>query len=236
MSEIATISKRTDKHCRIEFSSTRPKFIRTPDRGAPFNIPHTRWWKGEVKPSRDSQRKKAYRAEDAALPLLDQKRFESLPQVACYLRDLISTEWFQRRWPEFTLLDIYYIPNKRAASANARDLTRSTGGWIKFGPWSLGNRPGRVFSNLLGGEWIVLHELAHAIAPRGHSHDALWARIYLELVKFKMGTAAHDALSEQFREKKVRYKPARQMTEVQRAAAAERLKHARAKKESTHAA
>lgn len=75
----------------------------------------------------------------------------------------------------------------------------------------------------------MLHELAHAIAQRGHHHDALWARVYLELVKFKMGAAAHDALREQFRVKKVRYKPARQMTEAQRLAAAQRLTAVRAK-------
>lgn len=230
MSARAKVTKRADDFWRVEFElSDLPKYLQTAVRAAPFDIDHRRWWKGGVKPKRDSQRRKAYSAEDAALPMLEQERFSSLGEVARYLRDLISTEWFQRRWPEFRRVDLFYRPRKRSASANSFSNDSCTGGWINFGPWSLGNRPGRSNPERRGGEWLVLHELAHAIAPKGHHHDALWARIYLELVKFKMGAAAHDALRDEFRKKKVRYKPARQMTEAQRKAASERLTAVRAK-------
>lgn len=179
MSARATAAKMTETHWRIEFTGARPSFLPIADRAAPFDIDHLRWWKNGIKPKRDSQRQRAYNAENAVLPGREQKRFEDMGEIARYLRDLISTEWFQRRWPEFRRVDIYYQPRKRAASANSHDSTRSLGGWINFGPWSLGNRPGRFNSTHRGGEWLVLHELAHAIVPRGHHHDALWARTYL---------------------------------------------------------
>lgn len=222
----ATVIRRADDHFRVEFKTAVPDFISLENRAAPFNVNHKRWFKGAG--IRDTQRKRAYRAEDKALPTMEQRRFADIGEVARYCRDLMSTTWFQRRWPEFKRLDLFYRPHLRAANANSIDYDRSIGGHCNFGAWALGNRPGRVRPERLGGEWLVLHELAHAIAQRRHKHDALWARIYLELVGFKMGREAYNALRDQFRQHKVRYKPTRRMTPEQRQAAAERLRVVRA--------
>jgi putative metallohydrolase (TIGR04338 family) len=222
-------SRRADDFYRVlRPAGKSPIPLPLEDRPAPFDRPHRRWWKNGKTPVQDSQRKRAYRAEDKALPRLDQKRFKDIGEVARYCRDLISTEWFQRRWPHFERLDLFYRPRKRAASANSREYEAITGGSCYFGAWALGDRPGRKDPARLGGEWLVLHELAHAIAPRGHSHDALWARIYLELVKFKMGREAHDALRSEFKAQRVKFNPPRVLSDEARRAAAENMRRVRA--------
>lgn len=225
----AIATRKADDFWQVTFP-VRPTFVPLENCAKPFNVPHRRWFKGTG--VRDTQRRKAYRAEDKALPKMEQQRFKDIAGVARYCRDLMSTVWFQRRFPEFVKLNLYYRPKKRAASANSFDYERSIGGSCFFGAWALGDRPGRRDPERLGGEWLVLHELAHAIAQRGHKHDALWARIYLELVGFKMGREAYESLREQFRQHKVRYKPTRRMDPAQRRAAAERLRQVRAAKET----
>lgn len=222
------VHRSDDFYCVIRPVGQRPVALPLEDRPAPFDRSHRRWWKKGRTPIQDSQRRRAYRAEDKALPKLEQRRFKNIGEVARYCRDLISTQWFQRRWPDFERLDLFYRPHKRAASANSRDWEAITGGACYFGAWSLGDRPGRRDPERLGGEWLVLHELAHAIAPRGHKHDALWARIYLELVKFKMGRAAHDALRAEFKANRVKFNPPRVLSPEAKRAAAENMRKVRA--------
>ena len=86
--------------------------------------------------------------------------------------------------------------------------------------WAIGANGG---VNKMGGEAVVLHELAHAITPKQHEHSPLWARTYLELVKFRMGATAAQVLKAGFDEHGVRYRPYRQLTDAQRQALRDRF-------------
>lgn len=53
MSVTPKITKRTDHHCTVEYQTRKPKQLPLADCGAPFNIPHTSWWKDGKCPSRE---------------------------------------------------------------------------------------------------------------------------------------------------------------------------------------
>lgn len=194
------------------------------ERAEPFDLPSERWWRNGQKPKKDMQRRRAYRAENAALPHLDQRRFADIREVAIYLRDLIETEWFRRRWPKFRSV---VVKHRKMRNAWARSWVNS--GQINMGTWALGGAKPALYKQ--GGEWLALHEFAHVLAGPGHHHDALWARIYVELVTFKMGREAGDALKASFNTNRVRWKfyaNRKPMSEEQRAAFAARMRTSRA--------
>lgn len=192
------------------------------ERHAPFNVPHIQWLKGGKAAKTDWMKQRSYKGEKAMCNS-EQKRWEDFMPVAHYYGSLMATEWFSRRWPAFRELRLIYRKGTRNAWGSPK-FTISDGvveGSVTLGHWAIGqHREGR---NKEGGEAVALHELAHAICPKAHWHSPLWARTYLELVKFRMGAAAGRTLKAGFDEHKVRYRPYRQLTDAQRQALRERF-------------
>jgi putative metallohydrolase (TIGR04338 family) len=192
------------------------------DRQAPFDVPHVHWLKGGKASKTDWMKQRSYNGEQE-LCNSEQKRWEDFLPVAHYYGTLIQTEWFARRWPDFRELRLIYRKGTRNAWGSPK-FTASGGvieGSVTLGHWAIGqHREGRKKE---GGEAVALHELAHAICPRAHWHSPLWARTYLELVKFRMGAASGAMLRRGFDKHKVRYRPYRQLTDEQRQALRERF-------------
>lgn len=192
------------------------------ERQAPFDVPHVRWLKDGRASKTDWMKQRCYRGE-ADLCNSDQKRWDEFMPVAHYYGSLMATEWFGRRWPAFRELRLIYRKGTRNAWGSpkfsaAGDVIE---GSVTLGHWAIGqHREGRRKE---GGEAVALHELAHAICPKAHWHSALWARAYLELVKFRMGAAAGALLKQGFDKHKVRYRPYRQLTDAQRQALRDRF-------------
>ena len=84
-------------------------------------------------------------------------------------------------------------------------------------------RRGRVYVGGNAPFWVLVHEIAHVIAPHGARHNWPFVMAYLELVKSVYGVKAYKALRSAFKKGKVRYKPTRS-----RAVSPERLAQLRA--------
>jgi hypothetical protein len=186
---------------------------------------------------RDSQRSKLYRAEQAALgnntyqgPNMD------LASCQVLVNRVIGSAWWKRRyglWPMVQVEDGRGSPRARVNSYHRRPSPEQAH------PMTESMRlPVRYRRR-----WVILHELAHVahcvvqrrdrvyvddytqpVVQVGDSpHGWQFARIYLELVRWNMGREAHDALREQFRVHRVKYKPPRQLSPKVRERARQRM-------------
>lgn len=191
----------------------RPQFRRLyglDERPRPYDLPSHRWWRKGVQPARDSYRQKAYKAERSLEEWVETgggRTFTDFKQLARYLRSVMETAWFQRRFPDFVKLDIKLY-----------ESTRCRGGPLLYIPGSRERvERGRVrFARWGFNELIALHELAHAVLPDTHRHDRRWARVYADLVGFKMGRDAGGRLRAAFREHNIITNPVRQMSREQK--------------------
>lgn len=150
------------------------------------------WFKGHVRPTRDSMREKCYAAERAVERYEGTKMFETFPEVCAYVKSLMETEWFMRRWWSFTRIEI------RESRNNCRSFASHSGRYMTLSPQ---DRHGDKVS-----EWTVLHELAHCLTP-GHMHSRLWAKTFVDLVHFRMGAAKAKELAASFRKHNVKLRP-----------------------------
>lgn len=177
------------------------------ERPHPFNLPLSRWYRGGVVTKRDSMRQKCYDAERRMYAKVDQQKFENITEAARYLRALMETKWFQRRWPLFKTCVVTYAPTMSGASAvvlrQSSEMPLKAS--IKMSEWAL-NDPKE------GGALILLHELAHGVCPEGHGHGRLWARTFVELVRFRMGREIGDLLGSEFRNAGVIPAPVRRVS------------------------
>jgi len=137
----------------------------------------------------DGQRQKLYDSE-TGVPL--GKQFKDIEKAQKFVDKVLDSAWFNRR---FDLTDV---------------RLEMTQGWTKSYC-----RPSQKLIRLLDchlNERIVLHELAHAIVPKPHSHHGrLFSAIYLDLVRHFIGEDAYDALLKGYRRENVKYQPHRKV-------------------------
>ena len=115
----------------------------------------------------------------------------TLPEIKSYIDTLVSSAWFQKRWP---------IPAKPQVK-DGRGSRRAKGGmfYVSFPQWARK-------------EWVVLHELAHWISYRTYGfegqdkHGRQWCTIYLELIEHQLGKQAADGMRDCFTARGVKYK------------------------------
>jgi putative metallohydrolase (TIGR04338 family) len=148
---------------------------------------------------RDNQRQRLYDAEgvisgytsNTAKKLLDRgptvRTTGSVSIEACqaYVDHVTSRAWFQRRWGKRSRKVGHKVSGK--ATWDGRD--------ISLPPWSRS-------------EDVILHELAHSLAPGGAAaHGPEFAGILLCLVEHMCGKEAKSALIASFRKGRVRWTP-----------------------------
>ncbi len=189
------------------------------------------WFKGRIITERDSQRQKCYDAESECRKTIPtQRTYGTTREVATYMRNILESDWFQRRFPHFFMLRIAYEPGSRNAHARpTEETTTSLGkeavrGWIGFSSWARGDFND---DNRFGGEMIMLHELAHAILPETCWHDRRWARVFVDLVTHYMGKPQGTMLKAYMKKHRVKMTVPKKVSAEQRAAAAARLSVAR---------
>lgn len=202
-------------HIRHQFRLTAQELrqIRNGRRIRFFENDCKQWWRDGRMPRRDGQRAKVYRAEREASKHIKQRRFYDVAEVARYVRSLMETKWFQRRFPAFVECRVEYLPGSVVCYGGPRgtDGGEVVRGHIRLSTWGMGKRTTRDSDCPLGGELVVLHELAHAVLPSGHGHDRRWARTYLEFVGFKLGCEAKKELQKQYRTHGVKCSPFRKV-------------------------
>lgn len=140
---------------------------------------------------RDSQKSRLYAAEH----ILDNlsQRLETVEEMATYLTKTMNRAPIQARYG--------WLLEMHTEVRDGRGCRNALGGkyWIKMPKWA------RT-------QYIVLHEFAHSLAARKYgrrevaAHGREFASIYLDLVRFAMGKAAHDALVASFKAHRVRYR------------------------------
>lgn len=166
-------------------------------------------------PSTDSQRQRVYAAENSVFTSRP-KEFKTRRGMEGRINRILKSPLVAKLRREFNL------PPKGFVEVRLRRAhTRSTsyGGLIEFSKSSMC-------------EWVLLHELAHEIAPRGAHHHWPFAYVYLKLVSRYLGAAEAKKLKAAFKAHGARFKPkrTRNMTPEQKAAAAERLRLGREKR------
>lgn len=163
---------------------------KTPDY---LRVPSVRWFKGHAWPTRDSMREKCYAAERPVREAHPGKLFANFSEVCAYIKSLMETDWFMRRWWSFTTVEV------RERRNNCRSYAAASGRYMQFSPQ---DAHGDKVT-----EWTILHELAHCVTPSGHYHSRLWAKNFVELVHFRMGEAAGKALAASFRKHGMKLRP-----------------------------
>jgi putative metallohydrolase (TIGR04338 family) len=168
---------------------------------------------------RDSQRARVYKSDKDLMKIA--KPLPTVADIEKYAVRLFKSKRLAAKYPRAVIRGAPEVGDGRRTR---RALAH--GGWkITVPVWARN-------------EAIVLHELAHIITVRQfwlqtHApHGWQFAAVYLDLVKWMMGGAAHDALKASFKAHKVKFrKPVkRNLTDEQRAALAARLQTARLKK------
>lgn len=156
---------------------------------------------------RDSQRQKVYDAENEAIRHTG-RSFGSIEEIQSYVDRLVGSAWWGRRYSDRRIV----VQSKHHGTATAN----YTGSRINLPRWAWT-------------EDVVLHEIAHIATNRQWgtqipAHGRHFAKVYLELVRHKMGKDAGARLKAAFAKHKVKHSlPRKPMTDEQREAAAARL-------------
>ncbi len=173
----------------------------------------SRWWRGGIRPRRDSFRQRSYDAEFAFRRKVIFRTFADIAEVARYVQDVIERPWFQRRWPLFRECVVDYRPRSHVCRGGPREYSQRPTSYPL--PNDIEVVVGHISMSLHGirkqGEIAVLHELAHAVLPETHQHDRRWARTFIELVGCGMGQDHRKVLMEEFRLRRIPFSPVRKV-------------------------
>lgn len=169
---------------------------------------------------RDSQRSKLYAAEDAAFDLgyngFQSRDTLSLQECQAIVDKVWASKIIRRKYSRATRYSLAPLVcdgrgRRRACYSPGRHV-------IKLPRWSRQ-------------KYIVLHEIAHALAYASDRafHGWEFCECYLHLVRVFVNRGAEDKLKQEFKTRRVRFKPkrTRTMTAEQRQVTGERLKKAR---------
>lgn len=141
---------------------------------------------------RDYQRAKVYRAERMAWERVPGSKFNHLDHVQAWIDEIVNSRWFRGQFPSrISRLGVTVKDGRgrRKACANGRT--------IKLPRWARS-------------DWVTLHELAHVISdhqrgPARAAHGREFCKVYKTLVARWMGTEAFRALTDAYRECRVRH-------------------------------
>lgn len=177
---------------------------------------------------RDTQRSKVYESERAIQWkqkgfhfAAQQDNYETLDDCHRFLMSVVRRKRVQERYPRAAQFTTMHLKDGRGTrSASFRGNIHDFG---DYGP--ILNLP--LWSR---NELTLLHELAHSLVPSGVTHHWEFTECLLWLVRQAMGIEWHDLLLAQYKSRRVKYRAprTRTLTPEQKAAAAERLVHARA--------
>lgn len=151
------------------------------------------------KSTRDNQKSRLYAAERMAFGYeWDVKPdFKTLPQVDAYIHSVTKGKIFQRHYPEWSQVNLYLRPGRRArmAFASMHEVDGEYRHSITLPLWARR-------------KWVILHEMAHIIndlrnpGPKA-AHGYQFALIFLDLVEKGMGKDARRELRKCYRAKGV---------------------------------
>lgn len=140
-----------------------------------------------------TQQQECYAAEAA---LRNGRAFMSVEEVQTFVDSLREERWWT--------LQGYGLKVRRIEVGKSNSRKHSGVGWFEEDA-----KAGRIELSGTGLNMrVVLHEVAHVLASAQHgskSHDPWWARTYLTLVSYVMGTESYLTLQTAFDAKGVDY-------------------------------
>jgi hypothetical protein len=154
----------------------------------------------QTKKPRDSQRAKLYRAEREAFQKTTYDTFVgegSLEDVKAYVNNCLTHVYWKKHYKL-----LYVIVEDGRGSPRARAVVLRQA--LKMPKWS--RKP-----------WVILHELAHLVTPRGAAfHGREFAEVYLDLVRHFLGQEAESRLKASFKTHRVKYTKKRELSPERR--------------------
>jgi putative metallohydrolase (TIGR04338 family) len=123
-----------------------------------------------------------YAAEAATIAAAG-RRWTRLRDAQAYLDGLIESAWFATRWPCLLRCTI-----ERRGSGSVWSTCQ------RLGPTGSEDFPAEAVILVADGaltQPVVLHELAHLLAPPGAGHGPVFADVLLTLVRHEMGFFAY---------------------------------------------
>lgn len=160
---------------------------------------------------RDVQKSRVYRAEDCMVER-HAKPFTTMLEVWTYCERVERDPWFRRHYGR-----------RKFRIKDGRGTRIARGGWDKLNLPRWSRKP-----------LVILHEIAHCVAPAGCRHGWEFCAEFLKLVRHFMGKDVHDRLRAAMRVHRAKYKRPMQkrvLSEFEKAALRDRLEQWRAKQE-----
>jgi hypothetical protein len=191
------VEPRLGKRYDIDPFLPRPRFFEPDSR---------QWWRKGERPKIDAAKQRSYNAEHKFLDKVEQRRFANIADAALYVRGFLEKKWFQRRFPHFKVCVVTYKPQGGWSYGGPVKMTSLPSPEVREGEIQI-SRSGLGISSRYGGEVLVLHELAHAVLPPGHMHDARWRRTFVEFVGRAMGHPYQCLLLSEFKGDRLRCSP-----------------------------
>lgn len=138
---------------------------------------------------RDAQRQKVYDSEICLHWAREPTYFLTIESCQEYVDRLLATTFFKNRWPR--LESVCVDAGRSIVHAWTEGTRISLPRWARC-------------------EWVILHELSHAIVntyyPDGAAHGREFCSVYLQLVKWQLGHEAWQVLRSTFVENRVRHR------------------------------
>jgi hypothetical protein len=174
--------------------------------------------------TRDMQRQRVYNAEREAFLWLGVLDFERFSDLVEYIRKVASSKRVMRAYPSLRNCGAWTIIERghgHGACATENELTFRPGSWYKA---------------------LALHEFAHLLHRREklsrqhpdrylkgyvQGHGWRWCQIYMQLVRWFLGSDTERALKTAFKLHRVRWRTPRRISPEQRLVLANRLRRMR---------
>lgn len=131
--------------------------------------------------ARDSQRLRVYKSEWSVN--WGSPRYATVDEAQAYVDGLTRSAWFQARWGR-RRIEVRFVNGQGG---------RGGGSVIRLGVWARQQH-------------VVLHELAHCLAPLASLHNAEFCATFLLLVRHEMGDDLHRALKAAYVERRVKHR------------------------------
>lgn len=158
--------------------------------------------KEETVRQRDSQRSKVYAAETATHGWRTPKTAKTIEECSAYAHKVLADAVVRRHYP---------LAKSMSTSLVVVGGRRRGGSYMPtYFDWSTGytSKPTISLGVAARSEWVILHEIAHAIVGHDHAwHGPEWVECYLFLVRRFLGVELHDLLKANLVERGVRVKP-----------------------------
>lgn len=147
---------------------------------------------------RDVQRSKMYASEWEVFGWAEEE-FEDMEQLKDYLYDILENRHVQNKYPMArAIMSGTQKLKVSAGQGHRRAITKWEDNFIRVS-----------FPRKMRCKWVVVHELAHVLAPQDSAfHGREFARVYLYLVKLFFGQETQNKLKAAMKKHKCKYSKA----------------------------